>query len=247
MKSTYDFSRGGESQFRLEEMLNAQREEPADYEREIYTAVTATEFVIDIGNSLARDITNGLVSLGTAAAFAHTATGFSDLKTSLLFGGSYIALAYGVAKVISSESRSNLVEQFNTHHAVRSFDRKTTAKIQVAPPEEVEEKKREILTVNERQYTVDDFVPAGWSRKQLRDFCQNVKNSKTFSEPGSGLHKDKYVQARDTFLNNTDESGEHLVAWKDSSNRKQGVKILPAGHGFIHYIATAPLPKKEKR
>jgi hypothetical protein len=246
MIERYDFERGGEGQFRLEEMLNAQREEPADYEREIYTAVTATEFIINIGDSLARDITNGLVALGTAAALAHTATGVSDLKTSLLFGGSYIALAYGVAKVISSESRSNLVEQFNQNHAVRSFDRKTTAKIQVAPLE-VEEKKREILTINERQYTVDDFVPAGWSRKQLRDFCQNVKNSKTFSEPGSGLHKDKYVQARDTFLNNTDESGDYLVAWKDPDNRKQGVKILPAGHGFIHYIATAPLPKKEKR
>jgi hypothetical protein len=246
MIESYNFSRGGESQFRLEEMLNSQREEPADYEREVYNHVSAIDYVISIGDSYSRDLMYCFIPLGAGLAFSLINLKGLSFQPSILTVLSCTSCGLGIAKFFSSGYRTILVDQFNQHHAVRSFDRKTTAKIQVAPLE-VEEKKREILTINERQYTVDDFIPAGWSRKQLRDFCQNVKVSGTFSEPGSGLHKDKYVQARDTFLNNTDESGDYLVAWKDPSNRKQGVKILPAGHGFIHYIATAPLPKKEKR
>ncbi len=202
-----------------------------EYESEERARVSLTDYVLRVGDSVTRDFTIGIVSTGLGFGLLHVAV--NPVLISGVYASSYFAFSWGIAKIASSNIKLNLVDQFDQNHSVNStkWQREGfSADEEVLDEEDPPPTGKTILSIGTNgqtpvSYIVDDLIPENWSWKQFRVACQNIKNSGNFSEPGSKLTKSKFSELRKSFFDYGFDYGVVMVAWRDSGEVRQGLRM----------------------
>lgn len=231
MRTRNEFRRSNNSQYLDDQVYRPASPAPVEFETEERAPVSIESYVIRVGDSISRDKTLGLTSLGMGFAFVQVANN-PDQLFSYLMGASYVFSMWGISKFICSNVKEDLVKTFNKNHTVRSTNWQLFSN-QDEPTQEDENQKeweRYVIRVKVasgalRAYSIGEFIPHGWSFKEFKSACQNIKNSGKFSEPGSKLHKDKFSQLRESFFEYGYETQNPMIFWRDPDNKNRGVRM----------------------
>lgn len=221
-----------------------------EYENETRVEIKITDYVLRIGDSVSHDIKWGLTSVGFGFGFLHVAWSM-DLQ-SILYGSSYVAFTWGISKMLSSNMKLNLVDQFDRNHSVNSTRWQREDMNSGSDPEEPLQKWQAFtLTVGNSQigmesFNVGELIPAGWEWREFRLTSQNISNSGNFSEKGARLHKDKFNQFRNHFFDYQSRTGKDLISWRDPGHRRGGLEMSDHCRALIWEIARMQTLKKLK-
>ena len=189
---------------------------------------------IDVATSLLRALAVGLMCaffymtsypLITEAINAHYGEGTIELLPWVYWRGITFCIGFGSILAFISQSGDFRAYFFETAEIEEE--------VEVEPEPEIT---RPInlsvgTTIDEREGTMrthrlDSLRPEGWTWRQVRQACQAIDASGKFSEPGSGLGKDKLAQLRDCFFDYRTEDNEPILLWKNPDNHRAGLQMV---------------------